>query len=76
MRSHIVDVVVTATRRFRWVDSNGAFSFGGVRSCGEWEVELEVVFSHVQRRTATGRIYLFCLLSDNNKGQCWIASQT
>ena len=42
-------------------NSNGAFSFGGVRSCGEWEVEPEVVFSHVQdERPQVGYICFVC----------------
>ena len=37
------------------VGACAAFSFGGVRSCGKWEVEPEVVFSQVVRHVQDER---------------------
>ena len=36
---------IAIAARMVGLEHYGAFSFGGVRSCGEWEVEPEVVFS-------------------------------
>ena len=35
---------IAIAARMVGLEHYGAFSFGGVRSCGEWEVEPEVVF--------------------------------
>ena len=76
-RSQRQNVVALLKQR---IGSIGAFSFGGVRSCGKWEVEPEVVFSQVVRHVQDERLQLgsicFVCSQTQHKGQCWIASQT